>query len=182
MNFTMKLTACISICSVLFMGCYSSAMISPTGGDKEKMYSEKVEYIITKDGTKYEFDIPPVITNGAFVGVEKKWSASIPLSSVSKTYTDGKSQFVVINDSTKYQFDTPFTIFNDVIVGDVTNKPVSIPLSEILEVRTSNFNTVGTVILVAAVTAFVVALIWVGTAMNGMGDALKGIDNAFHTK
>jgi hypothetical protein len=141
MNATMKLTACI--CSTFFMGCYSSAMVWPPGDD-----TEKIQLIITKDGTKYEFDTPPAFSNGVFVGVEKKRSVSIPLSSVSKTYSDGKIQFVVTNDSTKYQFDTPFTISDGVIVGDLTSKPVSIPLSEVPEVYVTRFNTVGMGLLV----------------------------------
>jgi hypothetical protein len=158
MIITMKITACVCIFSTLFMGCYSSSMISPTGDDKEEMYTNKIQLIITKDGSKYEFDISPVISNDSFVGVEKKKPVSIPMSSVAKTYTDGKSQFVVTNDSMKYRFDDPFTISNDVIIGDVTNKPVSIPLSEVLEVRTSKLNVGGTVLLVAT-GVFVVSLI-----------------------
>jgi hypothetical protein len=165
----MKFTACVCIFSTLFMGCYSSTMISPTGDDKEKMHTDRIQHIITKDGSKYDFDTdtPPVISNDSFVGVEKKWPVSIPLSSVSKTYSEGKIQFVVTNDSTKYQFDNPFTISNDVIVGDVTNKPVSIPLSEVVEVRVTKFNVVGTVVLVGVTVLVVGGLILVGSAASG---------------
>jgi hypothetical protein len=100
MNTASKSLAWICIYSTLFMGCYSSALISPTGEDKDKMYSGRIESIITKDGLKYEFDIPPVLSNGAFVGVDEKGAVSIPLSEVSEVHVTkfdiAKTGFLVL--------------------------------------------------------------------------------------
>jgi hypothetical protein len=68
MTATMKIIACICIFNTLFMGCYSSAMISPTGEDKDLIYTNKIETILTKDSTKVAFDSPPVVLSSAVVG------------------------------------------------------------------------------------------------------------------
>ena len=70
--------------SVLFMGCYSSAMLVPTDLDKGQHYSGNIEYIVTNDSTKYVFDFPPAISNNAIVGMSNTRQMSIPLADVSK--------------------------------------------------------------------------------------------------
>jgi len=87
-----KVALWVSIFSTLFMGCYSSAMIDPKGDEKEKIYSGKIASVVTKDGTKYEFDKAPTIVNDTIVGEGKVSTeagfitkqVSIPLSDVVK--------------------------------------------------------------------------------------------------
>ena len=63
-----RVVAWTCIFSTLFMGCYSSVLIDPTGEEKEKMYSGEIQAVITKQGTKYWFEKPPTIVNDAIVG------------------------------------------------------------------------------------------------------------------
>lgn len=63
---------------------FLTAMIDPTGDEKDKVYSNKIEFIITNDGTKYEFDAAPTLSNGAVVGLVKGSQVSIPVSDISK--------------------------------------------------------------------------------------------------
>ncbi len=85
--------AWICISTTLFAGCYSSALVDPTGPEKEKVYSGRIESVLTKDGTHYVFRTAPNIVNGAIVGVieaaknpgimiEDVKQVSIPISDV----------------------------------------------------------------------------------------------------
>ncbi len=84
MNRTGKTIAWVCIFSTLFVGCYSSALIDPKGEEKDKIYSDQIQFVVTNDGTKYEFDTPPTITKNAIVGMVKAKEVSIPLSEVSE--------------------------------------------------------------------------------------------------
>ena len=75
-----KIVAWLCIFSTLFTGCYSSAMIDPTGEEKEKMYSGEIQVVITKQGTKYWFEKPPTIVNDAIVGEAKIYRSSGPVT------------------------------------------------------------------------------------------------------
>jgi hypothetical protein len=81
-----KATACVCIFSVLYMGCYISTLIDPTGAERDKMHTGKIEYLITKDSTKFEFDRSPTVTKDAIVGQVKGEQVSIPLSDVANVY------------------------------------------------------------------------------------------------
>jgi len=70
MNTRGKTVAWICIFSILLCICYSSSMIDPTGDDTDKVYSNRIEFIITNDGTKYECDAPPAISRNSIVGVQ----------------------------------------------------------------------------------------------------------------
>jgi hypothetical protein len=58
--------------------------------DKERTLPARIDYVVTKDGTRYDFDCPPKIINGQMVGDialsagDAPWSKSvvIPLSDV----------------------------------------------------------------------------------------------------
>jgi hypothetical protein len=89
-----QIVAWLCIFSTFFMGCYGSAMIDPTGDEKEKIYSGTIESVVTKDGTEYKFDKAPAIVKDAVVGevVIGDWDwghpiikqVSIPLSNVAE--------------------------------------------------------------------------------------------------
>jgi hypothetical protein len=68
MNEPAKVVAWVCIFSTLFMGCYSSVLIDPTGDEKEKIYSKEIEYVIATAGPKYEFTQPPAIVHDTIVG------------------------------------------------------------------------------------------------------------------
>jgi len=69
-------------------------MVEPTGEGKEKIYSERIGCVITKDGTEYEFEIAPTIVNDTIVGEVKipmepgftRKQVSISLSNVAEVY------------------------------------------------------------------------------------------------
>ena len=86
MNAAGKTVAWLCVFSILFCGCYSSAIIYPTGNEKDGMYSGNIQSILTKDGTRYEFDFSPAISNNAIVGAVNNKSVSIPLSDVRVIY------------------------------------------------------------------------------------------------
>jgi hypothetical protein len=119
-NATMKITAYNCICSTLFIGCYSSAMITLTGDDKEKMYTGRIHFIITKDGTKYEFDTLPMISNDSFAEEATNKLVSIPLSEMVIGISGGKEVAIPLSDVDKvlvHKFDTGRTI--GAVVGTV---------------------------------------------------------------
>jgi hypothetical protein len=153
MKRTSKMVAWLCIFSILLMGCYTSTLIDPKGDDKEQMNSHNIEYVITKDGIKHEFETPPAIVNNAIVPTV---SVSIPYTNVARFYSgDGKDRvslekvrFIVTQDSTKYEFDTPPTMSHQFIVGLALIKSASIPLSDVSEVCTTEFDRLSTVMLV----------------------------------
>lgn len=54
------------------------------GDGKGKIYMDRIQFIITKDSTKYEFDTPPKVSDDHIVGLALNKSTSIPLSDVSQ--------------------------------------------------------------------------------------------------
>jgi hypothetical protein len=90
MNTAGKAVAWTCIFSTLLVGCTSSAMIDPAGSEKERVYTDSIKMVITRDGTKYEFDPPATVVSNAIVGTVKipveagsmTKQISIPLSEV----------------------------------------------------------------------------------------------------
>jgi hypothetical protein len=85
MNATGKAVALVCIFSTLFTGCYSSTLIDPDGDGKDRIHSEGIEYVVMKDGQRYDFVVPPYIKNGAIVGPLASGDSvevSLPLSEV----------------------------------------------------------------------------------------------------
>jgi hypothetical protein len=170
MKTTGRIVAWLCIFSTLLTGCYSSALIDPTGNDKAKVYSKDIEYIIMKDGTRHEFAAPPTIADDIIVWTTTK-SVSIPLSDVShsfaiedkaKGYLD-RVHIIVTKDSAKYEFETLPTLSHDNIILGVAVETVSIPLSEVAEVSVKGLS-VGWTIVSAVVGAFLVVGAIVGVS------------------
>jgi uncharacterized membrane protein YuzA (DUF378 family) len=96
------------ILNTLLVGCFSSAMISPTGDEKEKVYTDEIEVVITKDGTKYEFDIPAGVASNAIVGPVNHNRVSVPLSEVEKvqvsSFSYTKTVLLVVGIAATYWF------------------------------------------------------------------------------
>jgi hypothetical protein len=63
-----KAVAWICIVSTFLGGCYSSEVFYSTGRKKEKMHAGTIEYVTTMDGTRYEFDKAPDVTNDRIAG------------------------------------------------------------------------------------------------------------------
>jgi hypothetical protein len=90
------------IVSMLHMGCYSAALIDPAGPEKDSVYTDKIKGVVTKDGTKYDFDEPAKIISNAIVGSVKismspgytLKEVTIPLSEIEKVQV---SQFNAVN-------------------------------------------------------------------------------------
>ena len=165
-----KATACVCVFSVLYMGCYTPALIDPSGQEKKKIYAtDEVYYVITKDSTKYVFDYPPVITNDTIIGQVTKeigTEVSIPLSDLAQVgeSKSGNIQYVVTKAGTKYTFENTPAIINRAIVGEtepIASLPVkvAIPVSDVIEASISEFNAEKTWTTVAGVVLVVGVLV-----------------------
>lgn len=90
MKRVIKVVAIVCIFSTLFMGCYSSTLIDPRGEERNRIYEGEIRSVVTKEGAKYEFEIPPTIANDAIVGVIRTLpgptahQVSIPISEVAE--------------------------------------------------------------------------------------------------
>jgi hypothetical protein len=189
MNITMKITACICISSTLFTGCYSSALISSTGDDKDLIYTNKIETVITKDSTECKFDSPPAVVSDTTV---RKRFVSIPRANVSDIYTKESSSFVFVdtNDDSTYRFNNRPTIsiqsisgeatdylLHSVVIGDTGGVLVAIPLDNIEKVQLLKFDTGRTIVAVVEAAVFVslaVVLVVVAEFASSGGLGLSG--------
>jgi hypothetical protein len=88
MNITMKITAWICMFTTAFVGCTSVSLVNPEGKNADELYNGEIEIVVTKDGTKYEFeDSQRVTINGGVIrGLSGGKPVSIPLTDVSKVY------------------------------------------------------------------------------------------------
>lgn len=85
MSATIRLTAWICIFSTGFLGCTSTTLIQPEGENGEQLYSGQIESVVTKDGTKYEFEgATGTISAGMVRGISGGKAVAIPLSNVDK--------------------------------------------------------------------------------------------------
>jgi len=78
-----KTVAWIFVFPALLIGCLGSeTIVKPTGDEKERIHSETIVYVVLKDSTKYEFDVPPAIVRDEIVGKVNGKQLSIPVSDV----------------------------------------------------------------------------------------------------
>jgi hypothetical protein len=174
MEKTGKAVAWICFFSALLTGCYISELIRPTGFENEITYTGHIDYVLTEDGKKYQFDEPPVIANDTVVGGRATftWQPKVNEVETSIPYSDvewvghsssGRNMvfFVVTKASAKYTYEEPPTSVNGAYVGKATfteymplvEEPVSIPLSNVAEISVSRLNTVKTLTWVGAIVA-----------------------------
>lgn len=88
MNVTMKLIAWTCILSTALWGCTSTTLVNPEGKNADKLYDGDIEIVVTKDGTKYEFEDSQEVTINAGVirGISGGKAVAIPLAEISKVY------------------------------------------------------------------------------------------------
>jgi hypothetical protein len=88
MNRIFRIVAWVTTVSMCVTGCYTSSLIEPVAGDEGELYSQDIEIVVTRDGTKYQFDdVPrPTIVKGSIVGYVKRTQVIIPIAEVSKVY------------------------------------------------------------------------------------------------
>jgi hypothetical protein len=85
MSATIRFTAWICIFSTGFLGCTSTTLIQPEAENGEELYSGQIESVVTKDGTKYEFEgVTGNIAAGMIRGISGGKAVAIPLSDVDK--------------------------------------------------------------------------------------------------
>jgi hypothetical protein len=97
-----KIVTGVCIFSTLFVGCYSSVLVDPTGDEKDKIYKNNIEMVLTKNGTLYKFDSLARVDSNAIVGMAmiqggkdiKAKQVSIPLSDIQRVQV---SQFNTAN-------------------------------------------------------------------------------------
>ncbi len=87
-----RITAWVTIFSILFTGCYSSALIDPAGKEKQDLASQRIEYVVTKDGKAHVFDAPATVDSIEVSGIVKGQRVSYPWSDI---YRVGTSDFDV---------------------------------------------------------------------------------------
>jgi len=170
MKTTGKVTAWLCIFSSLLMGCYSSALIVPSGEDKERIQSHDIAFVVLKDGRKDVFDEPPAIIGDTIVGQINKVIGSIevriPTSDVTQCYESqsGKIVRIATKAGTNYIFENPPAFVGKSIVGEAREKAmrpmrVSLAVSDVAEVGVKKFNagaTVGLVVCTSAIVGMVV--------------------------
>lgn len=172
-----KSVAWICILSTLFSGCYSYMLIDPNGLERDKISSCDIEYVVTKDSTRYDFRWPPDIREGAVVGWataklrydESGIKVTVPLSDLAETgmTKSGAITYVLLKNGGKYTFDQPPSIVDNCVVGRIKDNysgetsmgGVSIALSDITAASVSRPDYVMTVfVLVGSVSVAVAVL------------------------
>lgn len=158
-----KAVAWACLFSPLFMGCYSSTMIDPAGDERGRIYSGKIEYVVTKDSARYEFVKSPAIDNGRIVGrvasqENARVTLSLPLSELMQlSQSDaGVITRAVAKSGTKYTFKKPPVIIDNELVGEPRSiayatsdyKEMSLPLSDVEGVSVSEFQLEKTIIFI----------------------------------
>jgi hypothetical protein len=58
----------ICIFSTLLTGCYSSATVGPDSFAEVRLHHNRIIYVVTKDGTRYDFDKQPTVTEKGICG------------------------------------------------------------------------------------------------------------------
>jgi hypothetical protein len=86
MNKARETVVWVCVFSILFMGCYTSTLVNPTGHKREELDSGNIEYVVTNDGSKFVFDSSPTVSENAIVGMSNHKAVSIPLSEVRRVY------------------------------------------------------------------------------------------------
>jgi hypothetical protein len=144
MNSAGKTISWVCTFSVLFMSCTSSAVIDPTGDEKDLMYSGEIGSVVKKDSTIYTFPTPPTIVEDSLVWfADVKQAVSIPLSDVIRIHErqlgNGKTEIgsIYTKDGRKYEFPTPPITVRDSVVGSANvQQQESIPLSTVSKMHT----------------------------------------------
>jgi hypothetical protein len=166
------------IFSILFAGCYSSAVIDPNGAEKDQIDPDKIQYLVMKDSTIREF-VPPLSMSDSAFTHQRGQSVSIPMSTVRQygpvddkgTLDLNKLQFVVTKDSLTYKFITPTRVIDEEIVGEAVKDTVTIPLAEVAYVSTRGIDPAATVFGVLgfiALTGVILAAMVAGVASGFM--------------
>jgi hypothetical protein len=174
MERTGKVAASIGLVSTLLMGCYSPVLTEPTAAEKDNMYADHIEYVVTKDEKKYEFAEPPTIINDTIAGGRATFTwrrkvneevTSIPHSDVAWVQKTacwlGYKEHVVTKAGLKYRYEEQPTLLNGAYVGKgtfegyvpLTVDRASIPLSDVAQTSVSRYNAVKTWIWVGAIGA-----------------------------
>jgi hypothetical protein len=111
-----KIVAWLCICSTLLMACYSSVMVEPTGVDRKKIFSGAIDYVIMKDDTKYEFEMPPTIVKESIIGlVEARVNGGIVTKQVSLPLSD----VMYVHISELHPVDTALAVVGIIALGVV---------------------------------------------------------------
>lgn len=184
MNSATRLVTWVCTLSTLFMGCYTSVLVDPTDAENVRTNSGYVDYVVTKDGKRYEFEKSAVVANDKLVGEAtvtgysqvNQEENSVPLTDVAyiRKSASGKTEYVVTKAGAKYTYEEPPAVLNGAVFGKATfagfmpiKKQVSIPLSEIQKVEASKLNMTNTIALVVFGCALV-AGVWYATIVSSI--------------
>jgi hypothetical protein len=184
-----KGVAWICIFSTLLMGCYTSEVIEPKELENGRIAFEDLEYVVTQDSSRYDFQVPPRIHERALVGYAVPGlsfcpggqKVSIPVSEILQTgmNTSGSIDYLVLKNKKRYSFDQPPAVADKCVVGVAkVSGPggppateVSILLADIVYLGVSEPDAALTV---AAVLGIIVVggVLVLGVTMGGYGGPL----------
>ncbi len=178
MEKTGNVVASIGLVSTLLMGCYSRVLIEPTVAEKDNTYTDHIEYVVTKDGKKYEFAEPPAVINDTIVGGRatftwRTWANEVDTSMAQfdvawvEETPFGYNEYVMTKAGLKYRYEDTPPLVNGAYVGNATfakHGPVivnhvAIPLSDVAQISVSRYNAVKTWIWVGAIGATIAATV-----------------------
>lgn len=108
MKRTGKVVAWTCIFTTLFMGCYTSAMIDLKDDLWGRIPTDRIEWVATRGGTKYQFVAPPVFVKDTIV--------IRPTGDARDKKCLNEISYVITKNGTKYMFNEPPAIVNDTIV------------------------------------------------------------------
>ena len=63
-----RFVAWICLFSTTVMGCYTTSLIEPTGNERQRIERGEIIRVVMKDGTRYKFDKPAILVEGAIIG------------------------------------------------------------------------------------------------------------------
>jgi hypothetical protein len=178
----------VCIFSTLLMGCYSSVVVEPNVSGTGQLYGARVDYIVMKDGIRFDYVKPPAIYEGKIVGqivvvteavdTQKVSISTAPIVCTGMT-DSATNEFLIDVYGKKYVFvEDPSAVSATASSKAVcphtklsSRDNVSIPLSEVAEVHGSKYDSAGTTTLVwvcagVGVAAVITAIIVV--AVNNM--------------
>jgi hypothetical protein len=109
-----KMVAWICLLGILCIGCYSAELIEPPA-PKKNIYTGRIQYVVTKDGKKYEFEQPPTVINDTIVRGRATFTwriqaneveTSFPLSDLAMVgqSPSGHTKYVVTKSGAKYTY------------------------------------------------------------------------------
>ncbi len=189
-----KIIAWVCIFSIFLMGCYNTALLRADDEWFGKIPSDKIEQVAAKDGTRYQFVVPPVIVKDTVVirpsgnrrdklcsneidyviAKDGTKYSQMPAVIERERIPSGHIEYIVMKNGTRFEFDEAPAIVNDAIVGaavlgreEDSTLQVSLDLSDVAEIYVSEFSTWRTLVAIPLGLYLLLAAFLVGSGYHG---------------